>query len=388
MVQDDATIDSPQNQDAPVALEPRWKHPITGIVSFIFTFFIALLAWRLIAFSPYAGVVSLFGGFGILAILYSIWFETWPFSRLRTPWMVGLTATIFNAIAVVMFYLVANWFSEAYASFIDITDPMATYVVGWAVFGSLSASCFSFAILWAGSSQYWPVFDKKQPIRGLFVFSEGLIITLIVWVLLFFHTGNSAADPLVPSTWTVQPYDFNMAWTQWTIFLTLLTLLTFEYWPWKKAGKQPIIGAAAFITVPILSFLSSYMFFYIAQSVLLPAVVSMGYTVSSGFEVFSAGVMNSAFAICLIAAVIMVSKFLDNWPKGYSQTINFLARLVMVIILGVMIFFFYYLISPLLLGLPVDLSLNNATSFLLLFLWIELLFAYLWRQWPLYMTVE
>lgn len=380
--------DNPKAKLVTVVLTPRWKQPLAGIISFIWIFLVTFLVWYLIDLSQFAGAFSLFGSFGILATLFSIWFDTWPFSKLRSPWKVGLAATILNIIVVLIFYFVATWFAGVYASSIGLANPAATNMVGWSVFGALSASCFSFAILWTGSSQYWPVLNKTQPVRGIFVFIEGWIITLIAWFLLFFYTGNPAADPLVPSTWTLQSFSTNMAWSQWTIFLTLLTLLTFEYWPWKRVGKQPWIGAFAYIMVLILSFIISSTFFIVAQGVLLPAILASGYTITPGMEPLAAGVMTSVFADCFIAGVLVVSKFLDNWPKQFSQAANYFARLIVVVLFGILIFFVYYLISPFLLGRPTDASLNDPTPFILLFLWIELVFAYLWKRWPVYRTVE
>ncbi|MFO7797635.1 MAG: hypothetical protein R6W84_15940, partial [Promethearchaeia archaeon] len=64
-------------------------------------------------------------------------------------------------------------------------------------------------------------------------------------------------------------------------------------------------------------------------------------------------------------------------------------RFFIVILLGTVMFFGYYFLAPFLVGDPVGGEPNqywtiNPTAFLLWFLWIELLYAYVWKNWPIY----
>ena len=97
--------------------------------------------------------------------------------------------------------------------------------------------------------------------------------------------------------------------------------------------------------------------------------------------------MSITYAIFLICAVVLVSLFFDNWPKKYSQWINFIIRFLLVIGIGTATFFAYYLFSPILFGDTPDYWKMNPTPFILWFLWIEILFAYVWRKWPIYRAV-
>ena len=101
---------------------------------------------------------------------------------------------------------------------------------------------------------------------------------------------------------------------------------------------------------------------------------------------------NVAYADWLIVAVIVVSLFMDNWPKSYSQTKNLLIRFLTVFILGTIFFFGIYFLSPFL-SLPLlpftgNPFTDNLTAFLIMMLWVQLIFAYLWRKWPIYTTME
>ncbi|MFX1552260.1 MAG: hypothetical protein ACFFB9_18075, partial [Promethearchaeota archaeon] len=84
---------------------------------------------------------------------------------------------------------------------------------------------------------------------------------------------------------------------------------------------------------------------------------------------------------------VLVSLFFDNWPKRFPQWQNFLFRFLLVISIGTLTFFGYYLLSPILFGDTTNYWQMNPTPFVLWFLWIEILFAYVWRKWPIYKAV-
>jgi len=382
-------IGIPDAEEAPVVVMPRWKQPIAGIIGLIWTFIVTALVWYLFAFSPFAAAISLFGGFGLMAVLFAIWFENWPFHKLGAPWKVGIAATILNVVVAFVFFMLANWFAPMYATYIGLVDPTATYGVGWAIFGSLSASCFSFAVLWVAGTMYWPVFDKKQPVRGIIVFIIGLVITIAVWMFLFLPYGNPAADPLIPLTWVTVEYGLNMAWTQWIIVFSLLTLMAFEYWPWNKGGKQPIIGIIAFVVCIVLGYVFMILAGYIGAYVTLPLMIGIFGDPGALYYAVGIGLWNVAYADWLIVGIIAVSLFMDNWPKGYSQTKNFLIRFLVVIILATIFFIGVYFVTPYLsilyTGNPFT---DNLTAFLITMLWVQLIFAYLWRKWPIYKVME
>ncbi|MDF1537845.1 MAG: hypothetical protein P1Q69_02975 [Candidatus Thorarchaeota archaeon] len=73
---------------------------------------------------------------------------------------------------------------------------------------------------------------------------------------------------------------------------------------------------------------------------------------------------------------------MDNWPKGYSQSVNFLIRFLLVFILGFVYFWAFYLFVPYLgyAGLILE---ANPTAFIILMIYIQLLFAYIWRKLPI-----
>ena len=110
--------------------------------------------------------------------------------------------------------------------------------------------------------------------------------------------------------------------------------MAFEYNPWNKAGKQPIIGLVAFILCTVLGLVFVFVGGYIGAAFAIIGS-AFGWT---GNLVTATGYMNVALADWLIVAIVAVSLFMDNWPKAYSQGKNFLIRLILILILGLAFF--------------------------------------------------
>lgn len=393
----------PTADEAPMIVMARYKQPLAGILSIIIVFIISLITWW-IFFDPrwhnplplwemeITAWATVIGGFGLIGVVWAIWFENWPYYNwFRTPWKVGLVGTAINAVIIVIFTVVLlPLFNTFYGS--QITNPYIQWYVGASIFGALSGSCFSFGVLWVAGTMYWPFFKIKQPKRGVIVWIIGNAITILIWFLLFFPAGNrtatSEASAVKPVT-AFPSYAFSLGWTQWLIFFSLLTLMVFEYWPWSKLGrKQPTIGIIAFISCALLGLGVSLLGPYIAEFIFDPFFIKIGGVPPDSVTRFKGWYMMSiTYAIFLICAVVLVSLFFDNWPKKYTQRENFLIRFLLVIVIGTLTFLGYYLLSPFLFGDTTDYWRMNPTPFVLWFLWIEILFAYVWRKWPIYRAV-
>ncbi|MHA2184546.1 MAG: hypothetical protein ACXAAI_06040 [Promethearchaeota archaeon] len=394
----------PSADEAPMIVMARYKQPIAGILSILIVFIISLATWW-IFFDPrwhnplplyemeITAWATVIGGFGLIGVMWAIWFENWPYYNwFKKPWKVGIVGTAINGVIICLFVLV---FLPLFISVYSGQNPNSyiAWFVGASIFGALSGSCFSFAVLWVAGTMYWPFFKIKQPKRGAIVWIIGNTITLIVWFLLFIPAGNpmasSEASAVKPITF-FPSYAFSLGWTQWLIFFSLLTLMTFEYWPWSKLGKkQPYIGIIAFASCALLGLLISYFFpDIIAKNLFDPFFIAIGGTPPDAVTRFKGWYMMSiTYAIFLICAVVLVSLFFDNWPKKFPQWKNFLFRFLLVIIIGTFSFIGYYLLSPFLFGDNINYWRMNPTPFVLWFLWIEILFAYVWRKWPIYRAI-
>lgn len=393
----------PSAEEAPLVVMARFKQPLAGLYSIIIVFAISFVTW-LLFFDPrwhiplpnqkmeFTAWATVIGGFGLIGVVWAIWFENWPYYNwFRTPWKVGVVGTAINAVIILIFvFLFLPLFNSWYGS--ETANSYIAWYLGASILGALSGSCFSFAVLWVAGTMYWPFFKIKQPKRGIIVWIIGNAITLIVWFFLFLPAGNrfatSEPDAVQPITF-FPSYAFSLGWTQWIIVFSLLTLMVFEYWPWSKLGrKQPFIGMIASVSCVLLGLLFSLIGPSIAENIFDPFFVAIGGIPPDAVTRFKGWYMMSiTYAIFLTCAVVLVSLFFDNWPKKYAQWKNFLFRFIIVIIIGTLSFLAYYLFSPILFGDTTNYWEMNPTPFLLWFLWIEILFAYVWRKWPIYKAV-
>jgi hypothetical protein len=389
----------PSADEAPMIVMARYKQPIAGILSILIVFVISWITWLIFFDSrwhnsdvvPYASVI---GGFGLIGVVWAIWFENWPYYNwFKTPWKVGLIGTIINAGIILIFTLVLlSLFNSFYSA--KIVDDYVAWYVGASIFGALSGSCFSFAVLFVAGTMYWPFFRLKQPKRGIIVWIIGSVITILFWFFLFFPNGNREPYATISTAVrgvysTIPNYPFSLGWTQWIIVFSLLTLMVFEYWPWNKLGrKQPYIGIIAFGSCLGLGLLVNYISPLIAENVFDPFFILIGGEPPGDIARYvGVYVMHINYAIFLTCAVVLVSLFFDNWPKKYPQWKNFLFRFILVIGIGTIAFLGFYILSPFLFGEPNNYWEINPTPFVLWFLWIEILFAYVWRKWPIYKSV-
>ncbi|MBD3211908.1 MAG: hypothetical protein GF311_04795 [Candidatus Lokiarchaeota archaeon] len=390
----------PSSEDAPLVFMPRFKQPLSGIIALVVVLIISIITWYLL-FDPrlhdphLVHYASLIGGFGLVGVVYAIWFENWPYyERFKKPWMIGLVGTLINiAIALIFTFILLPLFNMFYGPSVENPDPFLSWYIGASIFGSLSGSTFSFGVLFVAGTMYWPFFKFKQPKRGIIVWVIGTIIGIIVWFILFFPAGNPTAPTEADVVY--RQYAYSLGWTQWLIFFSLLTQLVFEYWPWKSlAIKQPYMGILCFFVCTIMGFIVSLVFPYLVQYIIDPIFLLAGgdpkIDIDFGLTQFKGWyVMSISYAIFLILAIVMVSLFFDNWPKRFSQGKNLIFRFLLVIGLGTVLFFAYYFLAPYLFGDPIGGEPNeywniNPTPFLLWFLWIELLYSYVWKNWPIY----
>ncbi len=165
--------------------------------------------------------------------------------------------------------------------------------------------------------------------------------------------------------------------------------MVFEYSPWKRAGRQPLIGVVAFVGCTILGAAWIFVAATVGYFVTLPVFQALfpSLTPTADETAVAVALWSITYAEWLIVAVIVVALFFDNWPKGYSQRLNFFIRLFVVCLLGTVFFFGFYYVAPYL-GFAGNPFTDRVTSFIVLLLWIQLVFAYLWRKWPVYTAME
>ncbi|MEM2135697.1 MAG: hypothetical protein Q6366_008415 [Candidatus Freyarchaeota archaeon] len=433
-----------------VVVVPRWRQPLSGFCALILGLLVALFTWWIFAdirfslghfmFGWYPEVASLLGGWGLLVAVWQAWLDNYPYSKLKRSWAIGIAGTVLNIVVVwfmvyVVFYqLIGSLVPEAsYPKLLMYGFPIETALyISSSATGMVTGATFSFGLLWVAGTMFWPLYHAKQPKRGLYSVLLALAIGLTAWYFLLLPpvsqmAQNSAAiltfmylselQPAMSTLYNIIIWYYTVSWfylntgalrmlnlTQWVIFFALLTMLTWEYEPWIRLKKQPLVGVVAFVCCTFLGVLfglflsqivytppvpSSYLWFAMGQPLL--AVIA---------EVAREGAKWTAplvLAVFFIMAEFILYFYFDNWPKKYSKLVNITVRTVIVILAGLAMLYLYYMFSARIIGDPDILSmisypilfldprgLTNPLPFQLWLLWVLLLHGYVWRKWPIW----
>lgn len=442
---------------------PRWRQPLAGFLALALGVLVALVTWWIFAddrfalqhfmFGWYPEVASLLGGWGLLVAVWQAWLENYPYSKLRKPWAVGLVGTVINL--VVVWFMIYVVFYQLIGSLIPVASyPKLLLILGLAnvellwrlnvtalylsssATGMVTGATFSFGLLWVAGTMFWPLYQERQPKRGLYAVLLAFAIGLTAWYLLLLPPVSSMAEysmmiavlmhlselhPAMAIIYTVLIYYCTVSWfwlnaealrrlnlTQWVIFFALLTMLTWEYEPWIRLKKQPLIGIAAFVSCTLLGAVFGLI---LSQMVYTPSIPQAHFWIMIGqpvlapmAEVAREGARWTApliLAVSLIIAEFILYFYFDNWPKKYSKPVNIAIRTIIVVLAGLVILYLYYLVSPSVIGDPDIVTmlsypvlfldprpLTNPLPFQLWLLWVLLLHGYIWRKWPFWKLLE
>jgi hypothetical protein len=375
----------------PVVTEQRWHWIVSGLVSFAVIFLVAWVFWlifvdyRVLLRSAYIFVPSAVAGWGILALVGQIWFDHYPYNKIKNFLFHSIVGTIVNGVLVAVVFLFFWYIVGPYM--IPMFSPFTLIFAGYSAqrawflsssaIGTMLACGFSFAMIWAAGAMYWPFTGDKTLKRGFEVFLVSVIITAATWLFLFWNFQR--ADVMPPATttiewtvWTAVPFwattnagaYTSLAFTQWTITFGLLTLMLWEYFPWKQLKKQPWIGVAALLGSAILGGIVSLFII----PLIWPGV--LGYAASTSLAVFTT------------TMIFIWSQYFDNWPHGFIMPLNLLIRAVIVFLFGFLAWFAQIFVGGLLFG-----EVFFGTTWVLWLLWFMLLHVYIWKRVPGWKTV-
>ena len=395
----------------PVLWQRRWHWAVSGLVNFILVFIVALVCWfifvdwRLPIFIPkwWFFLGSAIAGWGILMVVVQIWFDHRPYSRMKGLLAQGAAGTLLNFVLVavifaVFWFIVGPYMVPMFSPFALMNVPaiggnwwLALFLSSSAI-GTILACGFSFATIWAAGAMYWPFTELEQPKRGFAVFLMGAIITMVTWLFLFWPFQISTALPPTTTTvnwtiWTALPFwafdplagevnnggaYLSLAFTQWVITFGLLTLMSWDYQPWKALKKQPWIGVAALVGCTLLGGIVA---FFLMPMLLWPVATYYGTT--SAMHGFSAWI-----AVFITVNIFIWSQYFDNWPRHFSTPVNLLIRTIIVFVLGFVSLWVYFFVSPFLFGDFLLTGSYNPITWLLWLLWFMLLHVYIWKRAP------
>lgn len=266
------------------ALKPRWGQPITGIISFLVFFGIALITWFIfsdprgpIQWFPYPFVMYL-----AMMILVGLWqhmfLGDWPFQSIRQP-LRGVIMTIANLVIVwfvidVIFYRILgigfNFLSYYGLEAANAAGKLPKVAAAGASGKLAQVAVVCFVLI--GFYTYpvftiffgkWPVMpsDLKQPAKGLAEIGWASMITLFCYAVLitpFFGVVYPGAI-LNPSWWTAlagtSHVHWVFGWWEWAIVILFMTPNVWRMKPWSAITlPQPWKGMVSIA----LSFVIGY----------------------------------------------------------------------------------------------------------------------------------
>ena len=293
-------------------LRPRWGQPLTGIISNIVFFVVALILWYIFS-DPSRGIFKAFPYpfvmYLAMMILVGLWqhmfLGDWPFQNMPQPAR-GITQTIVNLILVwfvihVIFYRVLglgfNFLSQSNLEALAaakqtvmpegvaktltleaLVNPAARFaeraVVTFVLIGFYS---YPFVTILFGK---WPIrsSDLPQPQAGLAAIGWTSLLTvffytvLIVpfWGLLYgvmFGKSFALATPWWGDINGTKHVHWVFGWWEWMIIVLFMTPNVWRMKPWSVIKlPQPAKGLISFIINVILGYLIAYVCVQIAPS--------------------------------------------------------------------------------------------------------------------------
>jgi hypothetical protein len=370
----------------PVVTEQRWHWIISGLLSFAVIFFVAwifwlvFVDWRGLLKSSLIFVPGAVAGWGILALVAQIWFDHYPYNKIKNFLFHSIVGTIVNGVLVVLVFLFFWFVVGPYMipMFSPFTLMFAGFSLGSALFlsssaiGTILACGFSFAMIWAAGGMYWPFTELKPLKRGFAVVLMSTIITVGAWLFLFWNFQTLL--PLGWSTWTAVPFwatttagvYASLAFTQWTITFGLLSLMLWEYLPWKLFKKQPWIGIATLLGCSLLGgVMALFVIPYTTTFLGMPALT--GYMASTQLAVF------------MTTMVFIWCHYFDNWPRQFIAPLNLLIRTAIVVLFGFVAYFAQWFVGFVFFG---EATWLYSTTWVLWLLWFMLLHVYIWKRIP------
>jgi len=382
----------------PVLMERRWHWIVSGLINFLVVFVFALIFWYAFIdwrFSPFKWwffLGSAIAGWGILVVVSQIWYDHYPYNRIKSFIGQAIAGTITNVVIVAIifaffWFIVGPYMIPMFSPFALMnistyaSDPLLALFLSSSAIGSILACGFSFATIWAAGGMYWPFTELKQPKRGFAVFLMGALITMATWLFLFWPFQIATAFPPTVTTvdwtiWTALPFwssdnsgaYTSLAFTQWIITFGMLTLMSWEYKPWTALKKQPWIGLGALIGCSLIGGI-------VAFFVMPPLIGLMGYTGAAQYA------FSTWIAVFITTMIVIWSQYFDNWPRSFSAPINLVLRTVIVFILGYLSLWIYFIIAPGLLG-DIPIIAYSPLTWLLWLLWFMLIHIYIFKRAP------
>jgi amino acid transporter, AAT family len=272
------------------ALKPRWGQPLTGIISNVVFFLVAMLTWYIfsdprgpVGWFPYPFVMFL-----AIMILVGLWqhmfLGDWPFQDMKQPAR-GIVETIVNVVVTwfvidVVFYRIlgigVNFLSYYGLEAVGQKGFLAqAAIVGFVLLGFY---LYPLGTIFFGK---WPIrpSDLKQPAAGLAEIGFQSLYEVFFYVILvvpFFAFVLKGSPALNPSWWTNIGGTPHLHWVfGWWEWMVIILFMFPNVWRMKPFGLIKLPQPAKGFIYMGLSMICAYMIFLICIRI-IPAWMPPG----------------------------------------------------------------------------------------------------------------
>ncbi|MGH3495432.1 MAG: hypothetical protein ACRDQ1_19690, partial [Sciscionella sp.] len=265
----------------------------------------------------------------LLVVFFGFNLEFHGFDRIRQPWRGLALIVVTVAVALGITALMALWgrFDPAFAAGRSGGNGYLTPAL-YVLFGFFTY--LTVVINWG----HWPWRDKglTQPSLGFTEIVGVTAPTVVLFLAFVIPNQASWAKPghnLLGLTTTI-------GWVYSIIVVAIITGLLTDNWPWRLAGPGGRNAAASLVGNVIVGTGIYFAFLALAKVLLGGAVVAaLGVNVTK---------FPAELGVCWVFWMILWSNAFHNWPNKSNIALNYIARIVITLVLGIATFVLYYYI--------------------------------------------
>ena len=390
-------------------LSNSFAQPLRGLLGFFlsFGFFMALwyvtmdprgiLKW----YTPMYGYMYI-RWLLIVAIWQAYIFNFWPFKQkwmeethplVKGPIMIGINWAITGAIIWIGFFWLIGKYSIPYFSWpelhkVGMTDFFAREYAGLAVL-MVAAIASWLAPIWPMAFENYPWHNLTQPAKGFTVLSLTSLLTIVVYfvfmhphymVLFYPWQKFVAAMPWWYESAKTLSGNYNVGWIMCGTIAVWLIETIWERYPFRLVKSQPWRGLAGFAWVLFVALIMFNTFNLMQDLAWGPAYEGGKRLYAPDWRYLHSGEL----AVMMLLPALVLYFYFDNWPKKFSTEVNLAIRTIIVVVGTFAFNFFYYQISPPLLGTQPGYSHPQQFPMAPVILWIVIMLYHNWFMdgWP------
>jgi len=358
-------------------LVPRWPAPWPQIVNTIFLLAVFYVTWWIFQdprgwmrmYTPYVGYM--YTRWMLIVLIWMVYlYYYWPFRRRwlenTHPVTKGLVMTgVATAILLVLikgfFVGILGNFSMAYFNPGQLTKlPGVTefFAIEYA-----ALACLMFAAIaswlspsWPVAMEMWPWQKLKQPVLGTTVLISTMFLGTIVYLCTMHpHMGIlyypwqyfcSIAPPYWENFADTVSGNFHVAWIMCCTIVVWMNETIWERYPFQVIRNDVLRRWTAFFGIIVIAW-CFFLFLYFAQELWWgPAIRGTRRDAAPDWRWLHVG----ETMVFFLLPALFLTFYCRNWPRRYSRPVNWLIRTLIALVGGMGIYWLYYNIGPLTLG--------------------------------------